>query len=57
MVTCDKAAFNLQRNTVNTDTKGHAMWPLSELSEKNVTDTCVIDIKTKADKEEEGCEQ
>ena len=31
--------------------------PLSELSEKNVTETSVIDVKTKADKEEEGWEQ
>ena len=60
MVTYDKVAFNIQWKTVNTDTKGRAPlpWcPLSELSEKNVTDTCVIDIKTKADREEEGWEQ
>lgn len=60
MVTCDKAAFNKQWKTVNTDTKGHAplpLCPLSELSKKNVTDTCVDDIKTKADKEEKGWEQ
>ena len=37
--------------------RGMPWCPLSELSEKNVTDTCVIDIKTKADKEEEGWEQ
>ena len=57
MVTCDKAAFNMQWKTVNMDTKVHAMVSIKRALRKNVTDTCVIDIKTKADKEEEGWEQ
>ena len=56
MVICDKAAFNMQW-TVNMDTKVHAMVSIKRALRKNVTDTCVIDIKTKADKEEEGWEQ
>lgn len=58
MVICDKAAFNMQWKTVNMDTKVHAMVSIKRaLRKKNITDTCVIDIKTKADKEEEGWEQ